>query len=304
MIDRPGCYAISAAEYHADPVATPSLSSSVARMLLAQSPYHAWYAHPRLNPAHVLQYADRFDLGTAAHAYILQGASPFAVVEADSWQTKAAREQRDVARAAGKVAILVEQWCRVQAMARAVRARLLVHGASPRPLADPGEAEQCLVWQDTGGVWCRALLDWRHIGADVIDDLKTVGGSAEPDAFIRGALYRERYDLQAAFYARGYRAVFGREPAFRFVAVEQEAPHAVSVVGLAPLAMDVADRAVARAIEQWRRCVASDIWPAYPRAVCYAEAPPWVVAEEEARQYAARAQDDGRPLVDQLMGDR
>ena len=68
MIDRPGIYELSAEEYHADPCPTPSLSSSIARTLLASSPHHAWWEHPRFNPGRVREEDEKFDLGTAAHA--------------------------------------------------------------------------------------------------------------------------------------------------------------------------------------------------------------------------------------------
>ena len=41
---------ISAEAYHADPAPEPSLSSSVAKILVNLSPAHARIAHPRLNP--------------------------------------------------------------------------------------------------------------------------------------------------------------------------------------------------------------------------------------------------------------
>ena len=48
-VPGPGIYpGISAADYHADCAPEPSLSSSIARTLLAQSPLHAYHAHPRM----------------------------------------------------------------------------------------------------------------------------------------------------------------------------------------------------------------------------------------------------------------
>ena len=36
------------ADYHKDPSPTPSLSSSIAKLLVNESPYHAYRQHPRL----------------------------------------------------------------------------------------------------------------------------------------------------------------------------------------------------------------------------------------------------------------
>src|SRR5262245_50563917 len=77
MIDGPGIYDIPLAEYLADPCPAPSLSASIAHILLSQSPRHAWEAHPRLNPHYEPEEAEAFDLGTAAHAYLLEGAEVF-----------------------------------------------------------------------------------------------------------------------------------------------------------------------------------------------------------------------------------
>lgn len=73
--------------YHADPCPTPSLSSSLVKLMEATSPKKAWAAHPRLNPPPPGATDDdpKFDLGTAAHALFLEGADEKVVeVLADS----------------------------------------------------------------------------------------------------------------------------------------------------------------------------------------------------------------------------
>lgn len=88
---------------------------------------------------------------------------------------------------------------------------------------------------------------------------------------------------------RGCRAVLDAEPEFRWVVCEMEPPYAVSVVSLAPDALALADAKVDHALNVWFRCLETDEWPGYPRAVCYAEAPGWMEAdwlEKEAREAA------------------
>lgn len=63
---------MSAEAYHQDPAPQPSLSSSIAKILLDQSPRHAWLAHPKLNPNYVAEEDSRFDIGTAAHVMMLE----------------------------------------------------------------------------------------------------------------------------------------------------------------------------------------------------------------------------------------
>jgi hypothetical protein len=294
---------MTAEQYHSDPAPTPSLSSSIARLLITASPRHAWCAHPKLNPGFQSEDDEtKFDLGTAAHAYLLEGADHFTVIDAPDWRTKAAKEARDVARKAGRLPLLRERWADVVGMAEAARDQLAAYQESPRPFTG-GAAEQTLLWQE-GGIWCRARLDWLHEGHRVIDDLKSTGGSAHPDVWIRNHLFSTGFDVQAAFYLRGLKAVTGQRATFRFVVIEDTPPYALSVVALGPEALELAERKVAHAIEVWRHCVETNTWPAYPARTCFAEVPAWESARWLEQEVAASVPriDDGRPLADQLLG--
>lgn len=299
-----GLHVIGADEYHRDPCPEPSLSSTIARVLLAQSPAHAWWNHPRLNPDYAPTDSERFDLGTVAHALLLEGVTTFAVIDAADWRTNAAKAQRTDALAAGKTPILAHQWETVQAMVKAARHQLEAH-ESPTPFTN-GVPERTLVWM-AGGWWCRARLDWLHNDHRWIDDYKSTTGSANPEVWSR-TLFASGYDVQAAFYLRAVKAVLGREAAFRFVVQETEPPYALSVIALAPDALDLAHRKVETAIAVWRKCLTANAWPAYPVRTCYAEAPPWDIArwtEREARDWTPPPPaivDDGRPIADLLFG--
>ena len=61
---------IPAADYHADRVGhgdAPSLSSSVARTLIQQSPIHAWFKHPKLGNAPRESTASMSGLASTSH---------------------------------------------------------------------------------------------------------------------------------------------------------------------------------------------------------------------------------------------
>ena len=75
-------YDIDEALYHADPL---SLSSSSAKTLIYEGPdaLHEKATTPS-------QYSDSFDFGSVVHALVL-GAGKYAVIEADSYRSKAAR---------------------------------------------------------------------------------------------------------------------------------------------------------------------------------------------------------------------
>ena len=296
----PGIYALTAAEYHADPTPGPSLSASIAHELLSRSAWHAWTAHPKLNPAYRREEDERFDLGTAAHAYLLEGESGFAVVEAPDWRTKLAKEARDDARKQGKIPLLADRWGDVQGMALAARKQLEAHDA-PRPLT-AGKPEQTVIWRE-GDIWCRARLDWLHDDLRIIDDYKTTGATANPEVWTR-TLFGAGADVQAAFYLRGLKAFTGVEAVFRFVVQENFPPYALAVIGLAPDALALAEKKVQHAIACWQHCLASATWPGYPITTCWATLPPWEEARWlEGRPAAVESVDDGRALADQLFGE-
>lgn len=314
MIDQPGIYELPAEVYHADPVGpAPSLSASIAKKLLGQSPLHANYAHPRLNPEYEREDSERFDLGTAVHAHLLEGETAFAVIDADDWRTKAAKDARELARLAGRVPLLREQWERVQAMAAAARTQLTRFSEPPRPLTG-GVAERVLVWyEEELDIWCRARVDYLHDDYRTVDDLKSTGASANPDLWTRTVLWNTGFDIQAAFYLRGLAVLTGVDATFRFVVQENYEPYALSVIGLEPEALALAEKKRRLAVKLWAECLTTNRWPGYPTRTCYAALPPWLEAqwlERELRDERPSARparqtdiiDDGRPIGEQLAG--
>ena len=298
-IATPGIYPLGAEEYHTDPCPAPSLSASIAHILLSQSPLHAWFAHPRLNPGYAHEEKEIFDRGTAAHAYLLQGEPGFEIIEADDWRTKAAKEARAEARLAGKVPLLAKHWDAVVAMTDTANVQLDAFGDRPRPF-DDGKPEQSLIWQDDG-IWCRARADWLHDDYRTIDDYKSTGASAHPDVWTRGPLFAGA-DIQAAFYLRGLKALTGHDAQFRFVVQENFAPYALSVIGLDPAVLMLAEKKVRLALELWRRCLESNRWPGYPTVTCWAELPPWEEARWLSREERELAESQKPDRLNSLMG--
>jgi hypothetical protein len=272
-----GVLTLPADEYHADPCEQPSLSASIAHVICSQSPAHARAAHPKLNPDRVREESERFDVGNAAHTILLEGVDRLAVIDFPDWRTTAAKEARDQARADGRIPLLAKVLVEVDAMVGAVLEQLDAHSATPA-LFKAGTPEQTLVWEEPGGVICRARLDWLRDDRKTVDDLKTTSRSASPEAYSR-ALFGVGGDVQAAFYIRGVQELTGETPEFRWCIVETSPPYALSVVAPDPAVLTIGRKKVEFAIELWRRCLATNVWPAYSNEVAYAELPPW----EEAR---------------------
>lgn len=266
-LTEPGIYRMPAAVYHADPCPTPSLSASLVKLICLSSLAHARHEHPRLGAA-PREDAEHFDIGTAAHAVLLEGAAAVHVIDAPDWRTNAAKAARDAARAAGRTPLLAKVWAECEAMLAATRAQLARHRDGAAMFTD-GEPEAVLVWQE-GATWCRARVDWLREGA--IDDYKSTSASANPDDWTRTLFYNGT-DIQPAWYLRGLRALTGHSATFRFAVQETFAPYALSVIALGPGAMLLAEKKILFALEAWQRAVERDDFVGYPRKTCYASLP-------------------------------
>jgi len=292
-ITKPGIHEMKAEEYHADPCPTPSLSASIATKLIDQSPRHAWAAHPRLNTQHEKEEAAQFDLGGAAHALILEGRDSVVPIDHDNWRTKAAKEERDLARNAGNYPLLRETYNDALAMVDACYAQLDATEDAKSALRG-GNAEQSWFWRD-GKTWLRCRPDW-YGDEHVIYDYKTTGGSAHPDTWTR-RLYDVGGDLRAALYSEAATTLLGwNDIIYRFVIQETKPPYALSIVQLQPSALALAWKRYDKALQLWQQCMETDTWPGYPAQIAHVEAPPWQeqrFAEREARdEFMARMGKD------------
>lgn len=266
---------VTADEYHADPCDTPSLTSTVARALLLETPAHAKQKHPRLADTPWKKETAAMDDGTAVHQLLL-GDDRVDVLDYPDWRTVAAREARDASRQQGRVPMLAHRWQELSIVADQLKQQLAQLTIDP-PLFTDGMPEQTIVWNE-GDVTCRARLDWLRSDFAAIDDLKK-SRTAQPRRWER-SLWQLGYDIQAAFYVRAVKAAFGVEPVFRWVAIEPDPPYALSVFSLSPQAMSHAQDRVDVALELWAECLGSGVWPAYPTAVRIVELPAWMRSDE------------------------
>ncbi len=278
-VEEPGIFAMMADDYHADPAPQPSLSNSLMHILLTRTPQHARLAHPRLNPNRVAKAdADKFDIGSAAHALLLEGHDHAVVVDADEWRTKSAQDLRDLARKAGKLALLKRQHEAVLAMMSA--AHQYVDSTALRGILNRGKPERTLVWKENS-IWCRARLDWLTDDRSIILDYKTTGVEG-PGEFMRRNMIANGYDTQAVWYPRGVKALGHPAPRFLFLVQEVTSPFLCYLVEPAESMVELATHKVARALPLWRDCLTSNRWPGYPVEVHQADAPIWALREEEA----------------------
>lgn len=277
---QPGIHTIPAERYHADPASVPSLSNSLLKPLLTQTPRHAWMRHPRLNPRFVpSEDKAAFDLGTVAHALLLEGANRACSIDAEDWRTKAAKEDRDAARAAGFIPMLPSQYAAAMAMNEAARDYIASCVGQVRDAFERGKPEQTLIWYEPAGIWCRARLDLLSDDRETIIDYKTTALDG-PAAFMR-RIPEHGYDTQAVLYPRGIAALGHRRPRFIFLVQETFAPFLSYLIEPAESMIELGTGKITRAIPLWRDCVGGNRWPAYTTQVHQAEAPVWALKEEE-----------------------
>ena len=180
--------------YHADAVyETPSLSSSLAKLLITETPRHAWWSSRRLNPRWRDEHRKEWDRGTIAHALILNSSdqSKIEKVKASDWRSKGAKELRDAIRANGGIPILKSDYDELMEMRDAALEQLnALEGGNPFAV---GHSEVVIRWKETliaeGGeiveIWCRARADWYNQESENLYDLKTSASSMNPAHWAR-----------------------------------------------------------------------------------------------------------------------
>jgi hypothetical protein len=258
----PGVYeGISNSVYHAD----PALGSTSLKTLATKTPAHYMFdkSHPK--------FSDAFTLGTAAHSLILEDdMTAIEIVFAENWLTKAAKEAKSAALAAGKQPLLHKEVTQIQAMQYAV----MNHPVAGKLLTDH-VAEQSVFW-DEGGTMLKCRPDAWKPGALV--DLKTTV-NADPREFGKTA-YNFGYHQSAAHYIDGVKAATGEELPFRFVLVEKTAPYLVSVVELDVEAVNIGRQMNDRAKRIYQECTNTGNWPGYPGSELIS-LPMWAIYESE-----------------------
>lgn len=270
-ITEPGVYDLPHDEYHVDPVPWGSLSQSGAKLLLPPN-CPAKFKHQR---DHGRKPTKAFDVGQAAHKYVLGKGNEIVVVEADDWRTKAARKARDEAHADGNIPLLEHEHEQVLAMVAALEAHPLAAA-----LFSNGQPEQSLFWRD-GDIWRRARLDWlpeqRADGRRlIVPDYKTTD-SAAPDG-LTPIMWRYRYVMQAGWYLDGLTelGLADENAVFAFVFQEKDPPYLVTVAELDAPALRIGRLLNQQAIDIYRECIETDTWPGYSTDVELISVPRWV----------------------------
>jgi hypothetical protein len=279
MITAPGIYEMTAEEYHSLILPTPALSASIIKILVDQSCLHAWHAHPALNPNWAEQQDDKeekFDIGTAAHALILEGIDKIVEIDAPDWRKKETKELRDLAYAEGKIPLLKKHASDVRNMVNQAHKSIAeCSNLCGVTLAD-GRPEMTLIWEEDG-IWCKARTDWLHNDNELIIDLKSTQGSADPYTATRRVMDQMMGDVQEAWYKRGLQKITGKDAAFIFLVQESKAPYACSFIEPSATYLEIGKNKVEVAMGMWRQCLETGTFPGYSNQFFRPDPKNWVM---------------------------
>lgn len=309
-ITEPGIYrGVASADYFGDPCPEPSLTQSIAKVLIEQSALHGQLEHPRLAPARAED--DEFErynkakaIGNAAHKIILGRGKDLEIIASNDFRNKAAKDARDAAYEAGKEPVLEKHLVTASEMVVAALAQLKHHEASDA--FQNGAGEVVLVWQEDG-LWFRQMVDWLHDDLRTVDDMKTSAMSVAPHS-LGMMMVNAGWDVQAAMAERGL-AILDPDGAgrrrFRFIAQENYAPFALTVAQMGEAALTMGRKKLDAAVGMWRHCMQSGRWPGYTPKVIVPEYPgfrgnQWL--ERETSGEFDREPIKQRPMLKSLMG--
>lgn len=267
MIKSPGIFLdMPSAEYFADPCPEPSLTQSIAKVLIERSPAHARLEHPRLAPPQEDEEPEKYlaaqAIGNAAHKLAIGRGKEIAVAPFDDWRKGDAKKFKAEADAAGRVPILDKHFECAHAMVRAAQAQLTAIGWTD--VFAEGQGEVVIAWHE-GETWFRSMIDWMP-STRILYDYKTSAASLAPH-LIAPKMETDGWHVQAAMHERGLDVLdpdnAGRRK-FRFIAQENKPPYALLGVELDEHWLTLGRKKLEYAVGMWRACMASGAWPAYP----------------------------------------
>jgi hypothetical protein len=219
------------------------------------------------SPAHFRAYLDgqrketpAMFFGTAVHSRLLEP-KVFAtdyVLAPTSDKRSTEYKEFQIANA-DKLILTAEQMATLEGMERAAHAH-----TSLNTLLRAGLKEQTIIWQDEAtGIWLKIRPDCLCIGIGDGNclDLKSTEDASVPE-FSRTCV-NYHYDLQAAVYLSGLRAVFGRDFDFCFGAIEKSEPYGVALYGAPEEMLSRGERRFRQALNILKHCRDTDTWPSY-----------------------------------------
>lgn len=265
-ITEPGIYPDIPPETYHGGIFPNSVSYSTLKLLLDEAG-PAKYRHA-LDSPRVEKKA--FDLGTALHAELLgKGRERLEIIDAADYRTKAAREARDAAYAAGKTPLLPKDVQLLDEAAEGIPDHI-------KAVFQDGQAEVAMLYQHPAGINVRGQIDF--LRTDAIVDLKTI--QATDTRTIERQIWDYRYYLQAATYQLLHEELTGESLPYFIIAVELKPPYLARTITLSEEYMELGREHLAKAIDLYQTCAREDHWPGHPPTPTVIDPPIWAYDDE------------------------
>ncbi len=257
----PGIYRdINKSDYLSDPCERPSLSTSIAKLLISRSPMHAWSAHPRGGNVRSDPTAPMIR-GTILDSLLLGGDSELVESPYDEYRTNEAKAWKAATFAKGQIPIKSAEFQQAKRAARGIRERLEQKG-----IILDGENQLTLVWKE-GDVWCRGRPDHWKKEIATIYDLKIVDDASNES--VQRKMLDFGYDIQYAAYTRGFA---GQIPELegrlimKFIFAEPEPPYAVNIKAVDGTMKTLGNWKWETAVKEWGIGLETGHWRGYDDA--------------------------------------
>lgn len=256
-----GVYDISIEDYHS------GAGYSRSKLIhFNKSPLHFWHeAFGNKAPqkaADVIKKVNALEFGNALHTYVLERNdfdNRYIAMPKINRATIAGKNayKEFQLKSEGKLIICGDALKEIEGMANSIElhkdAKALISGA---------DYEKSLFWTDPEtGILCKVRPDIWH--NNFICDLKTTQSGALKD--FQKSVYNYSYHIQAGMIQEALKHVLGVDMQnFIFVAVEKEAPYAVAVYRLDPLAVSLGVAKFKNILQGIKQCTEANNWPSYP----------------------------------------
>ncbi len=287
MITEPGLYEMDAADYHADPCETISLSASIAKELVNHTPLNAWWNHPRLNPKYEPKKpsADMI-FGTAVHAALLEPDTfddQVIPVYANDFKTNDAKEYRDEILADGKTPLIESDYEEVKELAERSRQQINIDDEYPGP------SEWCAI-ADFNGVMARCRPDRLAEDHRTVVDIKVTRTDHAPTPWNKYAVGMG-YDISQGLYRQTLASILAIDVAridYLFLSIQRGPPITTQLIRLPIENADTGLEKAAFARAKWAECMEKKSWPGPPKTPQTGEPVSWDVALWEMRKLDQR----------------
>ena len=296
---------LSLEDYFADnlgiPDMPPTLSASIAKKLVEQTPEQARLAHSRLRtPEESLEMGQDQTAakrrGTLFHRLVLKKGGDLVLIDVKNkkgetvtdYKTDAAQEARKAAESAGNIPVFAAQLEKAQKAADRITRRLHDLGIDL-----DGESEVCVTWEETADdgtiVQTRGMFDHLRPHLAQCVDLKTTEDASEDACERHVADYG--HPIQAAAYSSGMQQLYpDMKPDFLFAFMEADPPNIVTIAELEGMNRHLGEEQWQFAVNLWAKHLKSGEWPAYYNKGRARLAPkPWSITKWENRKAAMRA---------------